>query len=333
LSLKDFTASKGDSLLGVLHKEPIAQDPSIPQDPSSKDGVPALLLYDLKNKDHKGTATYRFIEETVDICSGLYGPSGAGKTRAIYEYLSHNYGLYFAGKTTNDLGSKDLSELIEMFQRNHVMDALEFIEVEGDSQAEDFKKNLLKKRLSRNERNLCNMERYVMIMVYIRRVVFDAINKQLEVQKKPILTPYDWLLVQLFPRQALGGKDLFLNVLLRCLVQVNKHRDDSSVSNALVLKGEEWTSPLMVVDEAQVLLRKLTNFFLTENGTKERAALSAVLKAMSNIPGLLQSEVGFPLVAGTGMSRDDIREASDSSMAKRPNTRRTTIFMLATQMQ
>ena len=46
-------------------------------------------------EQYKQSDVYAFIEETTTvICSGLYGTSGAGKTRAVYEYLSHNFGFY-----------------------------------------------------------------------------------------------------------------------------------------------------------------------------------------------------------------------------------------------
>ena len=98
-SLKTFTAPKGGKagLLDDLRNEvPIPRDPSCS---SMEMNVPSLLLYDLHNERHKSTEVYKFIDETKDICSGLYGTSGAGKTRSIYEYLSHNYGFYFVAET------------------------------------------------------------------------------------------------------------------------------------------------------------------------------------------------------------------------------------------
>lgn len=84
----------------------------------------------------------------------------------------------------------------------------------------------------------------------------------------------------------------------------------------------------MAVEEAQVLLKSLTDFFLSSDQTKKQIALSAVLNAMSETLVLLGSQTSFPLVASTGMSIDEIRELSVLIMAKRPATLRdrSTIF-------
>lgn len=77
---------------------------------------PSLLLHDLQNEEHKETSGYKCIEESQKIGPiALYGTSGAGKTRTIFEYLSHNYGFYWsaAADQTVNPGSKDVAFLIQ----------------------------------------------------------------------------------------------------------------------------------------------------------------------------------------------------------------------------
>jgi hypothetical protein len=167
-------------------------------------------------------------------------------------------------------------------------------------------------------------------MVYIRRLIFVAINKELEKRGEKTLTPYEWLLVQLFPKQA-WGQDLFQNTLKAALRYTQECRGDFSARNAIEEHGDtglglypdckKWDSQLMVVDEVQVLLKELPDLFLSDILIEKRTAFFAVLKAMSKIPDLLSSETWLPLVA--------IREASASIMAKWPNTlleNRRTVF-------
>jgi len=315
VELDDFNAS--DSLLGELLNQSITM----------ANQVPALLLHDLQTVSQR--AAYNFIQDTRDICSGLYATSGAGKTRSIFEYLSQNFGLYFVAKpTTNNYGSKDLEALLGAFGRNYAEETFATIPM-GDSQEQDYQQRLQARKKTRSESNFRKMEKYVMIMVYARMIVFDDINNQLEQKGQLKLTAHDWLKIQLFPKLAFG-LDLFRDVVNKCFAWVNKNPTDVSVSDTFAqAEADTWPSQLMVVDEAQHLTEMLGNFFLSADGKRERFAFSGVLQGMAQIPGLLGSDDGLPLVAGTGMSIDDIRDASDSIMAKGPlnlDENRTTIF-------
>jgi hypothetical protein len=316
--LEVFVAPTDGLLAGLM------KDVRIPRDPSNaKQDVPCLLLHGLDNLDQgelSSTKAYQFIDETKDTCSALYGTSGAGKTRSVYEYLSQNFGLYFVAKTTNDPGSKDLQRLMILFKHFRAAYALD----SGDSQDE-------KAALKLSQRNYSAMDRFVVTMIHIRNLVFAAINNHLKINELPELTPYQWLLIQLFPAQALKN-DLFHSVFNACIIADNKNKnkgDDSVASEFMALQPNKWST--IVVDEAQVLLKKLTDFFLCSDGEAERSAFSAVLKSITNAAQLADSEYtcGFPLVCGTGMSIDDLKEQSNSLLMKKPHNlaeNRTTVF-------
>ena len=314
VELDDFNAT--GSLLGELLSEGITM----------ANGVPALLLHDLRTVGQQ--EAFNFIDSTRDICSGLYATSGAGKTRSIFEYLTQHFGLYFVAIPKNNYGSKDLDALLLAFGRNYTRETFATIPM-IDSQEKDYQQRLLKEKIARSESNFRNMERYVMIMVYARMIVFGAINKQLKRNGQHELTAHNWLIIQLFPKLVFGV-DLFRDVVNQCFSLVNKDPTDASVSDAFAQAGAKtWPSQLMVVDEAQHLTKELSNFFLSADGKRERFAFSAVLQGMAQIPGLLGSDDGLPLVAGTGMSIDDMRDAADSIMAKAPlnlGENRTIIF-------
>jgi len=272
-----------------------------------------LLLYDLKNPQHKTTDAYKFIEKTRDTCRGLYGTSGAGKTRSIFEYLSHNYGLYFVASIENDPGSDDLPRIMRKFYTYNSQNLLS----DADSQN-------TKPRKSRSESNYHAMDRYISMMIYVRTVIFDAINKHVK------LTPYQWLLVQLFPKEAMGV-DLFSTVLQCCLKRAMENDKDYSWYEAMesehLQDKNKWPWTVMVVDEAQVLLNELNDFFLSQDGERPRTAFSAVLRAMTNTVLNLGLEIGYPLVSGTRMSIQAINDATYSSTAKNPHYDETeTIF-------
>ncbi|KAG7350242.1 hypothetical protein IV203_009602 [Nitzschia inconspicua] len=317
-TLDDFKSETG--LLAGLQKKNI----SIPQNPSKPNlNIPSLLLYDLKNDDHKTTNAYKFIDESKGFCSGLYGTSGAGKTRSVYEYLSHNFGFYFLANASKDPGSGDLVNVLGWFETKNAVLGDESFQYDLDSQSQDpdeKKEKLRSARLDKSTNHYLVMDRYIMIMIYVRVVIFTSINKQLTERKQHQLTPYDWLLIQLFPKQALKS-DLFARVCAKALTWAKDRPLDSSVREYMTDHFfEDWPWSVMVVDEAQALLNRLDLFFLDGKGNKKRTAFSAVLKSMTKLLSeTLGVETGYPLVAGTGMSLEAIRDASNSIMAKDPH--------------
>jgi hypothetical protein len=109
-ALEDFRPPKKGLLADFVWKDLAVPIPKDPFDPTID--APCLLLHDLENPMHTKSAVYQFIDSHKDGCAGLYGTSGAGKTCSAFEYLSHNFGLYFVASTKNDAGSRDLERLI-----------------------------------------------------------------------------------------------------------------------------------------------------------------------------------------------------------------------------
>jgi len=302
--LEDFVAPEDALLTGLLK-----QDLRIPKDPCNKsENVACLLLHDLHklSKDHllSSSKVSKWIDDTRDTCSALYGTSGAGKTRSVYEYLSANYGLYFVASTKNDPGSKDLYRLIQLFA------TLYFASSSLNADTNDAAMNI-----TTSQRNYLAMNRLVIILIHVRNLIFNAINNQLEMNKRSRLTPYQWLLIQLFPTEALKT-DLFLSVFRECMIAaINNDKDDSVERAFVAFQPQEWST--VVVDEAQVLLDNLQCFFMCSKGKSNRSAFSAVLKGIANAAESAR-DCGFPLVCGTGLSIDDLKEQSSSVTGKRP---------------
>ncbi|CAB9518757.1 expressed unknown protein [Seminavis robusta] len=73
---------------------------------------------------------------------------------------------------------------------------------------------------------------------------------------------------------------------------------------------------VLVVDETQVLPNKLTTFFLSSDGKKERSAFSAVLTGFEKLALSCYNKNGHPVFAGTGMSMDDFEDTTNSIIAK-----------------
>eukprot|EP00978_Attheya_sp_CCMP212_P032161 scaffold124113_cov55-Attheya_sp.AAC.2 len=85
--------------------------PSLPEDKNSNS--PSLLLYDLENNSHKQSDAYKYIDRSqTNGPIGIYGTSGAGKTRTAFEYLAQNYGYYFVVDKTLNPGSWDVTILL-----------------------------------------------------------------------------------------------------------------------------------------------------------------------------------------------------------------------------
>jgi hypothetical protein len=73
----------------------LRSDTAIPQNPETP-SMPSLLLHDLENKRNKEKPVYMHIAAAgSDTPYALYGTSGAGKSCSIFEFLSHNHGLFF----------------------------------------------------------------------------------------------------------------------------------------------------------------------------------------------------------------------------------------------
>ena len=312
--LEDFvspTTALLSSLLRVGERKT-----KIPKDPNSPVGaeLPCLLMHDLENRNHKKKSVYQRIDSCSNTFLGLYGTSGAGKTRSLYEYLSHNFGLYFVSSTTNDAGSRDLAHLLAKFEAFQI----------GNKAEGEYPVRTEEVYAQRSEDNYTKVKAYISILVYVRTVVFKAINSQLAGKKLPNLTPNQWLLIQLYPIEALGV-DIFVLLFEECLYcheeNDQNNRQDNSIAMELRSTAETHWS-IMAVDETQVLMKKLPGFFLSRtDNKKKRSAFSAVLRALHWVASLFVGYGGrkhaTAVFSGTGMSISDFKEESNSVMAKR----------------
>lgn len=112
ITLPTFVANEDALFFPILKRTtesiPVKLDSNSSEIPSTPE--PSLLMYDLENNDNKISEVYKHISETKTRVEGsaLYGTSGIGKTRKIFEYLSHNKGFYLlSGDSTRNAGSLD----------------------------------------------------------------------------------------------------------------------------------------------------------------------------------------------------------------------------------
>ena len=261
------------------------------------DNQPMLLLWGLGNIDKdeiEKTDAYKYIDKNKHLYPrAFYATSGAGKTRRIFEYLSVNYGLYFLGQGGGlNWGSDDL----------------------GECYAKGIEKNSSKQNY---DIVTCNIQ----VLVYVRCLLFEKITAKLG--KKP--TPYQWLLLQLFPVHFFGW-DVFNDLSESCITEGRVSLRPTVVLDELTsraaLKSLKYDTHKLhksiFVDEAQYLLEQhgTDGYFLSEiNEDTERTGFSAVLKAFFHSKSVLGA---YPLFSGTGISIEDVEDAFKSSMAKLP---------------
>jgi hypothetical protein len=287
--LKPFTP-ESDALLQPLFNYGNKQ--VVPCDPDQNTAVPfpSLLLYDLENLKRKNTAVYEHIKaKKKQAASALYGTSGAGKTRSIFEYLSHNKGFYFlAGDHEKNAGSRDLESIFVHFGETATLN-------DGAG-------------LAQSEKNLQIIQLRVQVLIYVRHLVHRSITKQLGRE----ITPYEWLLLQLYPKTFLGD-DVFHTAVSACFFD-----GDVNLQSAIsALRMVDFELPVSFIDEAQRLLIEYRSYFLSTDGTVQRSAFSALLKAFTRST-LINGKLGFPVFSGTGLSIDELTAQSGSGTAKKP---------------
>jgi hypothetical protein len=254
---------------------------------------PSLILHDLKNTDHKSKAVYEYIDtyqKTAPI--GLHGTSGAGKTRSVFEYLSHNFGFYFVVETDNNPGSQDVAVLLEICEERMSSIPLPAVDETGEI------------RLSAKDKSKANLRivfDLLTTLMGVRHAVFKRINTALHGSRGKSLSCHEWLLLQLYPTAFLG-KDVFADLFRKlCDEEVKITKVSAQMS--------------CFMDEAQVLLEKLESFFVTKDGTQKRSAYSAFANGLRKL-ALRGGSVHYPCFSGTGLSIDQIKNETASLMAK-----------------
>lgn len=295
---------------GALLAEFFPSDKTFHCDPKREGKYPSLLLYNLEKESHAEDILLH-IDRNKGRMQGLYGTSGAGKTRSVLEYLSRKLGLYFVASTKNDAGSNDLGQVIRQFEVNNVRR-----KTNGYSQDHQHYQDL-------SEMNYETMQIYLWMMVFVRNLVYAAVKKQ----AGDSLTAYQWLLIQLYPMKALHD-DIFATVTTAAITAYDESNcEDISAYKALSNSPEKWN--VVVVDESQVLLEQSEQYFLSSQKVPElsntmelkiqkrqRSAFSAVLRGLETLALTYFNDHGHPVFAGTGMSTDDFEETASSVIAK-----------------
>jgi hypothetical protein len=242
---------KEDALLGSLWKPknvPARQSLGEQAEGSITTKRPSLLLHGLNDTNSQWSQPAAHDHIRIAQQQGptfLYGTSGAGKTRSVFEYLSRNKGFYFlADDFERNPGSRDLLMVLDCdLPTVHPKDT------------------------RTNTENRTRIKRRVSMLLFVRYAVHEKLTALL----KRDMTPYEWLLYQLFPKQLLGG-DIFSQAIVEC--------DIKNVEGTIRFPTKEVWS--IFVDEAQALLKMNELNFLSENGSNVRAALSALVEGPFN---------------------------------------------------
>lgn len=279
---------------------------------------PCLLLHDLKNERHKNNEVYRYIDDNkYSAITMLYGTSGAGKTRSILEYLASNKGVYLVGgrsAQTVDPGSFDVEALLHSLKIIH--------ELQGDE------------KRTWSEINYAKVLARIRAILYIRHEVYTAVNAELASSSCSSLTPYQWLLLQMYPNYYFGG-DVFNDVLNACMNTIEEHGVKEQLLNDASVN---WDA--IVMDESQQLLNKGRMYFCSSSVSLEaRTLYSAVLNAFLDIKVTTAdsrrtgAKWPFPTFSGTGMSIQLLTKESDSASAKRNMMTKVPAFVNFQQLQ
>jgi hypothetical protein len=266
--------------------------PAVPSDASK----PSLILRDLENEIHKTKPVYKYIDISQKKGPiGLHGTSGAGKTRSVFEYLSHNFGFYFVVETENNPGSEDVALLLKKCKEK-----LSTIDIPAVDENGEIEKSVEKKTNEENKSNLAFVYAYLETLVSVRHAVFEHINAALLVSRDKGLSCHEWLLLQLYPTAFLGS-DVFRD-LFGALCNVGVTNDVASEQKSCF------------VDEAQLLLDKLDGCFLSADRTTKWSAYSAFAKGLRSLA--ISGTVHHPCFSGTRLSIEQMETKTKSLMAK-----------------
>lgn len=258
---------------------------------------PSLILRDLENVIHMDKPVYKYIDSSQKKGPiGLYGTSGAGKTRTVFEYLSHNFGFYFVVETENNPGSEDVTLLLQKCE-----DKLSKIDLPAAVGKGETEENEKKSADAENATHLNIVHAYLKTLVGARHAVFAHINASLLASRGKCLTCHEWLLLQLYPIAFLGSdvfRDLFRSLCAAGVIPIDAREQQMSC----------------FVDEAQVLLGKLDGYFLSADLKIGRSAYSAFAKGLRKLA--ISGTVHHPCFSGTGMSIEQIKTETKSLMVK-----------------
>lgn len=219
----------------------------------------------------------------ADRCVTLLAPSGAGKTRKLYELLSSKLGLFIPYKVANDKndGSTALSSVLSLLKGDRAIDWA----------TEEPPASVYEAR-----REKATFATYCVLIAYSS--IFDAL------QKRFAPTPLQWLLLQLFPIELLG-RDVFDALACKLYASCNPREVLS-----FYIPSKKF---FYVIDEAQMLGTLLPKKFMTVH---ERTRTSNGLRpVLSPVLGAVKvATSSLPIIAGTGLTLIDEWKSISSAM-------------------
>jgi hypothetical protein len=277
--------------------------------------VPNMLLAGLE-RDTPLVLSGELLDDVVSAMESgvraVLAVSGQGKTRLACEALSQRFGLFLVMQPDDDASlnpsSVDLADAVR--------EMTDMINAEGDA--------ALRLTIVRNRIAGVLLSR----VLVLERLLEETDNE---------LTPYQWLLAQMYPQQLLGA-DVFRDLRARLAMQVNPSHFANLLIQAAarvrVLLGirlavhrrgaataatgaqrpvPRGDSLLVFLDEAQLLAGFCKNMFLSANGELNRDLFATVIKALVACAG---TDLTYPVLSGTGFSMEQLVGQAGSSMGK-----------------
>ena len=242
----------------------------------NKPDRPSLLLYRLGDSEFvKGMALKNFnaVQDRQE-CAVLLAPSGAGKTRKIYELLHSGFGYFIPFKTYNDKndGSVALARVLNLLQNDPLV----------DWEKENPSLSLYELRRQR-----------AVFAIRCVLISFTEVFRNWTAAFRPTESiPVKWLLLQLFPEVYLRS-DVFADLA----IALYRNCDPQEVLNYSHFRDDFY----VVLDEAQVLGTILKNKFLTSTpGKRESLGLRPVLSVI--LHETKDAVKRLPILAGTDMT-------------------------------
>ena len=215
--------------------------------------------------------------------------------------MSRNKGFFFLGGVdlTNNPGSGDLGYVIEHAN-------LRRIDKVGTADAHVI-----------NEDNRQKITERLSVAILVRYAIHEKLEK--DVLKRE-MTPYEWLLYQLYPKKFLGREDLFLDAV-ECILVNHQAVMTMKHLNPTQFRGKNTTWSVFL-DEAQDLIshpqRSGMNHFQSSNGKCRRSSFSAIVDGFSRQadPDRAGQQLYYPVFSGTGLEFDQFQEEARSIAAK-----------------
>jgi hypothetical protein len=206
----------------------------------TKPDRPSLLLYRLGTKFVKGLPLIRFnAVNDKQMCTVLLAPSGAGKTRKVFELLHEKLGYFipFKLKTDKNYGSCALSSVLTLLENDPKMDWKN-----ENPSALDYEAR----------RTRATFAFYCVLIAFTE--VFRGWEAKFKSSKTDSTLPFKWLLLQLFPAHFL--MEDYMELLA---TELYKSCDPEEVLNY----GAFYKDFYCVIDEGQMLETILRDSFLS----------------------------------------------------------------------